>query len=163
LPKINIKYYKKCIKTVVLCGLKCYNGFNKIYIFYFLMEVNPMCDIIKINCGKCEGKGILPEYRHIAGGTCFACKGRGIFTYTLKQYEKKQEKKRIEAEKRLIVQQQKQKEHAELLYTFVMEYKNHPEFIRCMADCPDVTNELYYEMHLNNTMRFMKSRGLLTQ
>lgn len=30
-------------------------------------------------CGKCNGKGFLPEYRGIMGGKCFACKGTGDY------------------------------------------------------------------------------------
>ena len=36
----------------------------------------------KINdtCGKCDGKGVIQAFRHIAHGTCFWCKGTGILT-----------------------------------------------------------------------------------
>lgn len=30
-------------------------------------------------CGKCNGKGFLPEYRGIMQGQCFACKGTGEY------------------------------------------------------------------------------------
>jgi hypothetical protein len=29
-------------------------------------------------CGKCGGRGHLPEFAHRSGGTCFACEGTGI-------------------------------------------------------------------------------------
>ncbi len=29
-------------------------------------------------CGRCRGTGHLPEFRHVAGGDCFACEGTGI-------------------------------------------------------------------------------------
>lgn len=28
-------------------------------------------------CGKCRGTGRLPEYGHVAGGSCFPCAGSG--------------------------------------------------------------------------------------
>lgn len=28
-------------------------------------------------CPKCNGKGYIPEYGHIASGVCFLCNGRG--------------------------------------------------------------------------------------
>jgi hypothetical protein len=31
-------------------------------------------------CGKCNGRGILPEFNHVSGGVCFACEGTGIRT-----------------------------------------------------------------------------------
>lgn len=30
-----------------------------------------------ILCPKCHGEGIIPDYRHVDGGECFACKGKG--------------------------------------------------------------------------------------
>ena len=41
----------------------------------------------KINdaCGKCDGKGVIQAFRHIAHGTCFWCKGEG--TVLVSPYE----------------------------------------------------------------------------
>lgn len=33
-------------------------------------------------CGRCDGKGLLPHYSHVANGTCFACQGTGTVSYT---------------------------------------------------------------------------------
>lgn len=41
-----------------------------------------MSDLIVVDCGKCGGTGIIRAFAHIAGGTCFACKGVGHFTRT---------------------------------------------------------------------------------
>ena len=32
-------------------------------------------------CGKCGGKGRLPEYAHIEGGVCFQCRGTGVSSH----------------------------------------------------------------------------------
>ena len=32
-------------------------------------------------CPKCSGTGTLPEFSHIADGTCFMCSGTGTFSY----------------------------------------------------------------------------------
>jgi vacuolar-type H+-ATPase subunit I/STV1 len=117
-------------------------------------------DKIKIPCGKCNGKGMLPEYRHIQAGVCFACRGIGYFEYTLKQIEQKNRKAQEKAEKQLQEREQKQKEYAEKLYTFIETMKNHPVFIDCMKNC---TNEKYYEQHVYNTMRYMITRGLYNE
>jgi len=37
---------------------------------------------ITIKCGKCDGAGRIRAFAHVAGGTCFACKGAGTFTRT---------------------------------------------------------------------------------
>lgn len=29
-------------------------------------------------CPKCNGTGSLPQYKYVAKGMCFACKGRGV-------------------------------------------------------------------------------------
>lgn len=29
-------------------------------------------------CGRCRGTGHIHEFRHVAGGDCFACDGTGI-------------------------------------------------------------------------------------
>lgn len=29
------------------------------------------------NCGRCNGLGVLPEYRHVQQGLCFQCRGTG--------------------------------------------------------------------------------------
>lgn len=33
--------------------------------------------MIKVECGKCGGKGEIRCFSHVAGGTCFACGGKG--------------------------------------------------------------------------------------
>lgn len=116
-----------------------------------------MAETITVACGKCNGKGEIKAYSNIAGGICFACGGKGAFTYNLKQYESRQEKKRQAAEKKLVEQEQRRREYADTLYTFAQLYKDHPEFIRCMASCP---SEEHYEIHLYNTMRFMQAQVL---
>jgi hypothetical protein len=30
-------------------------------------------------CGKCDGKGRINAFSHVAGGTCFACAGQGNY------------------------------------------------------------------------------------
>jgi hypothetical protein len=34
--------------------------------------------MIKVECGKCLGKGRINAFRHVVGGTCFACNGQGF-------------------------------------------------------------------------------------
>jgi len=29
-------------------------------------------------CGKCDGKGAIEAFKHVANGTCFWCKGTGV-------------------------------------------------------------------------------------
>jgi DnaJ-class molecular chaperone len=33
--------------------------------------------MVKVECPRCGGSGILPQHRRIIGGTCFLCDGRG--------------------------------------------------------------------------------------
>jgi hypothetical protein len=35
--------------------------------------------MVKVECGKCGGTGVIRAYLHIVGGTCFSCDGRGYF------------------------------------------------------------------------------------
>jgi RecJ-like exonuclease len=34
-------------------------------------------DKVKVPCAKCDGVGVIPFYRGIKGGVCFACGGNG--------------------------------------------------------------------------------------
>lgn len=47
-------------------------------------------------CGKCRGTGHLPEYGHVAAGTCFACNGEGRYLAPAdwRQREARAEKRR---------------------------------------------------------------------
>ena len=31
-------------------------------------------------CDRCDGRGVLPHYGHVASGVCFACKGSGTLS-----------------------------------------------------------------------------------
>lgn len=66
---------------------------------------NPMKDEkIKIDCAKCDGTGTISAFRHIKGGQCFACKGRGYFLTTRRREEakrKKREQERAETKMRV--------------------------------------------------------------
>lgn len=42
--------------------------------------VNGKLAIIIPGCGRCGGSGTLEEYKHIQGGMCFKCNGKG-YTY----------------------------------------------------------------------------------
>lgn len=44
---------------------------------------------IKVTCGKCSGRGTFNCYRHIQGGECFACDGRGYILTTSAAIERK--------------------------------------------------------------------------
>ena len=44
------------------------------------MDGKQLCE-----CAKCNGKGLLPQYNHIAGGICYNCYGSG---YTFQSYLK---------------------------------------------------------------------------
>jgi RecJ-like exonuclease len=38
-------------------------------------------------CGKCNGRGHIPQFSHIAGGVCFNCSGKGKTTRKTTSYE----------------------------------------------------------------------------
>jgi len=40
-----------------------------------------------LRCGKCSGTGELPHFKHIKGGLCFDCNGRGKNQVTKKEWE----------------------------------------------------------------------------
>ncbi len=67
---------------------------------------NPMKDEkIKIDCAKCDGTGTISAFRHIKGGQCFACKGRGYFPTTRRREEAKSKKREKErAETKILVE-----------------------------------------------------------
>ena len=44
----------------------------------------------KKECGRCCGKGYIPAFGHVAGGTCFNCMGRGFFVVNDATEERKQ-------------------------------------------------------------------------
>jgi DnaJ-class molecular chaperone len=57
--------------------------------------------MIKIECSKCEGKGILAHYMAYANGQCFQCKGKGYKMLTERQAAAaEREAKRMEANER---------------------------------------------------------------
>ena len=41
-------------------------------------------------CGRCCGKGYIPAFGHVAGGTCFNCMGRGFFVVNVAAEQRKQ-------------------------------------------------------------------------
>ena len=112
---------------------------------------------IQVTCGKCSGTGNLTEYKHIAGGICFACNGVGYFERTLKQIEAKNKRKQQNAEQKLNETNEHRKESAERLYTFIEAVKDNQVFINLMSQC---LNNTYYEQHAINAMKCMIGRGL---
>lgn len=42
------------------------------------------------DCGRCCGKGYIPAFGHVAGGTCFNCMGRGFFVVNVAAEQRKQ-------------------------------------------------------------------------
>lgn len=42
------------------------------------------------DCGRCCGKGYIPAFGHVAGGTCFNCMGRGSFVVNVAAEQRKQ-------------------------------------------------------------------------
>jgi len=54
-------------------------------------------------CGRCCGKGFIPAFGHVAGGTCFNCMGRGFFVVNVAAEQRKQkaaDARRAQAEAR---------------------------------------------------------------
>ena len=31
----------------------------------------------EVACPRCQGRGDMPQFKHVAMGTCFKCKGKG--------------------------------------------------------------------------------------
>ena len=57
----------------------------------------------KKECGRCCGKGYIPAFGHVAGGTCFNCAGVGFFVVNVAAEQRKQtaaDKRRAIAEAR---------------------------------------------------------------
>lgn len=89
--------------------------------------------MFRVDCGKCGGKGNLKMYNHIAGGTCFACKGKGYIEYKTDPAIKKAKNEAKKAEKEA-EQKEKIKIYNNKVKKFIDDYKNDTYFIQRMGD-----------------------------
>lgn len=72
-----------------------------------------MTKMVNVECNRCGGKGIMEEYRHLNGGTCFKCNGTGTQEITERAYKARQakEQKAREEMERSIQLQREDEQH----------------------------------------------------
>ena len=72
---------------------------------------------VTVKCEKCGGTGVIPQFYHIASGTCFDCNGTGKveekeYEYTPGWIAKQEAKRAKEAEKRAAEEAEREAERA---------------------------------------------------
>ena len=103
-------------------------------------------NIEKVECGKCDGSGVIKAYNHIKRGICFACDGKGFYT-------------RLKKSTATLIREAAKKAHKKAYWEYRWE-KADIEIKRCTPLVQDVIqvskDHPSYEMHVSEWARFKK-------
>jgi hypothetical protein len=92
----------------------------------------------RVECGKCDGAGRIGAFAHVLRGVCFACEGRGHFTYTDDEYADHLDRlaaARRCSEARIAELDEAQRiERADRLARFAADHPTHAEALRIAVD-----------------------------
>lgn len=99
---------------------------------------------IKVSCGKCAGKGTFNCYRHIKGGDCFSCDGRGYHLRTQRSIDTAAKKVAAREAARKAGAEKQEAEWNELVAKYAADPRVGP-VTRAKADAHDVYAYNMYE------------------
>jgi len=111
-----------------------------------------MAEKIKKECGKCFGKGHISAYKHVLGGSCFACNGKGFYLTTQKAIEQKEKRKATKKLKHQSIREWNE----EKFKTFLNEFQDDHDFLKRMDGLNPETNG--YQLAFN-IMQVFEAKG----